>query len=446
MAKQKKTAAGSKAKDRELYYLEGFYNEHATEALDGALPAVGFSPQKPPYGLYAEKFSATSFTSPRANNFRNWFYRIRPSVVKGDFHPIERNYIRSGPINTADLTPNPIRWDPLPVPNQATDFIEGIYTIAANGRVGIEGLAIHLYVVNKSMKNRFYACNDGELLILPQTGGLIAHTECGVIKIVPGEMCVIPRGMKFRIVLQDDYSRGYLCENYGAKFRLPERGLVGSDGFANDRDFFAPVAAYEDREGNYELVNKFMGNLFACDIHHSPLDVVAWIGTSFPYKYDLSRFNSINTVSYDHPDPSIFTVLTSDSDTKGVANIDFVIFPPRWMVAENTFRPPWYHRNVMSEFMGLICGSYDGKGEGFLPGGSSLHNCMVPHGPDTAAFTWGSTAELGPTRYEDTMAFMFESRYVIQPTEFAMSSPQRQLDYTGCWQDLKKYFDPEKKD
>ena len=445
MVEQKNTNANPNQKFGDLIYQSGFYNEHSTEVLVGALPEGGFSPQKLAYGLYAEKFSVTSFTAPRDRNFRNWFYRIKPSVVKGDFYPIDKKHVRSAPISDAEITPNPIRWDPLPIPNQPIDFVDGMHTMAANGRVGVEGFAVHLYTANKSMQHRFYACNDGELLILPQLGGLLAHTECGVIDISPGEVCVIPRGMKFRIVLQDDHSRGYICENYGAKFRLPERGPVGSDGFANDRDFLSPVASYEDREGDFELVNKFMGNLFACDIHHSPLDVVAWIGTAFPYKYDLSRFNTMNTVSYDHPDPSIFTVLTSDSDTIGVANIDFVIFPPRWMVAENTFRPPWYHRNVMSEFMGLIYGKYDAKVEGFIPGGASLHNCMAAHGPDAEAFSNGSTSELHPVRYTDTMAFMFESRYVIQPTKFAMEISQRQGGYTQCWQDLKKNFDPKKK-
>ncbi len=424
----------------QLQYMSGFGNEHCSEALAGALPEGQFSPQKVAYGLYTEKFSATAFTAPRSSNFRNWFYRIRPSVVQGDFQRIDNGLIRSGPITEIETPPNPLRWDPLPIPDEPKDFIDGLVTIAANGNVGIAGIGIHMYLANQSMQDRFFYNSDGELLIVPQQGAFRAHTECGVLDVKPGEICVIPRGIKFRVVLPDGPSRGYICENYGGQLQLPERGPVGSDGFANDRDFLTPVASYEDREGDYQLVNKFMGNLYNCDIGHSPLDVVAWIGTAVPYKYDLSRFNTMNTVTYDHPDPSIFTVLSSQSDTAGVANVDFVIFPPRWVVAENTFRPPWYHRNLMSEFMGLIYGMYDAKPEGFVPGGASLHNSMTAHGPDMGAFEGASNANLQPTRYEDTMAFMFESRFIIQPTKFALEAVQRQKNYIDCWQGLKKNF------
>ncbi len=424
----------------QLRYMPGFGNEHCSEALAGALPEGQFSPQKVAYGLYTEKFSATAFTAPRSSNFRNWFYRIRPSVVQGEFQRIDNGLIRSGPITEIETPPNPLRWDPLPIPDEPKDFIDGLVTIAANGNVGIAGIGIHMYLANQSMQDRFFYNSDGELLIVPQQGAFRAHTECGVLDVKPGEICVIPRGIKFRVVLPDGPSRGYICENYGGQLQLPERGPVGSDGFANDRDFLTPVASYEDREGDYQLVNKFMGNLYNCDIGHSPLDVVAWIGTAVPYKYDLSRFNTMNTVTYDHPDPSIFTVLSSQSDTAGVANVDFVIFPPRWVVAENTFRPPWYHRNLMSEFMGLIYGMYDAKPEGFVPGGASLHNSMTSHGPDVGAFEGASNTNLQPTRYEDTMAFMFESRFIIQPTKFALEAVQRQKNYIDCWQGLKKNF------
>lgn len=424
----------------QLQYMSGFANEHCSEALVGALPEGQFSPQKVAFGLYAEKFTATAFTAPRASNFRNWFYRIRPSVIQADFHRIDNGLIRSGPITEIETPPNQLRWDPLPIPEKPQDFIDGLVTIAANGSVGVTGIGIHMYLANQSMQDRFFYNSDGELLIVPQQGAFRAHTECGVLEVRPGEICVIPRGMKFRVVLPDGPSRGYVCENYGGQLQLPERGPVGSDGYANDRDFLAPVAAYEEREGDFELVTKFMGNLHSCDIGHSPLDVVAWVGTAAPYKYDLARFNTMNTVSYDHPDPSIFTVLSSQLDTPGVANVDFVIFPSRWMVAENTFRPPWYHRNLMSEFMGLIYGMYDAKPEGFVPGGASLHNSMTSHGPDLGAFEGASNAGLKPTRYEDTLAFMFESRFVIQPTKFALEAVQRQKDYINCWQDLKKNF------
>ncbi|HEX6160150.1 MAG TPA: homogentisate 1,2-dioxygenase domain-containing protein, partial [Thermoanaerobaculia bacterium] len=269
------------------------------------------------------------------------------------------------------------------------------------------------------------------------------RTELGHVEVKPGEIAVIPRGTKFRVELQGDDARGYLCENFGAPFRLPDLGPIGANGLANPRDFLSPVAAYEEVEGDFELIAKFGGTLWSARIDHSPLDVVAWHGNYAPYKYDLARFNAINTVSFDHPDPSIFTVLTSPSDTPGTANCDFVIFPPRWMVAENTFRPPYFHRNVMNEYMGLIYGEYDAKAEGFVPGGGSLHNCMSGHGPDAATFEAASNAKLEPRYLGETLAFMFETRYVIRPTRFALETPLLQRDYWRCWQGIQKHFKPE---
>ena len=431
------------AAKNKLDYMTGYNNEFATEAAPGALPVGMNSPQRAPLGLYAEKFSATAFTAPSAQNFRSWFYRIRPSVIHGDFKSIDAGLIRTSPIDEAVTTPNQLRWDPLPMNDEPADFIDGLATVAANGDTRAQtGIGIHIYRANKSMDERFFYNSDGELLIVPEQGGLTIHSECGVLAIGPGEIAVMPRGIKFRVVLPDGMARGYVCENYGARLALPERGPIGSDGLANSRDFEAPVAAYEDREGSFELITKLAGNLFACDIGHSPLDVVAWHGNLTPYKYDLRRFNAIGSISYDHPDPSIFTVLTSQSDTPGTANVDFVIFPPRWLVMEGTFRPPWYHRNVMSEYMGLIYGAYDAKtGGGFVPGGSSLHNCMSAHGPDADAFEHASNASLAPQKLEDTMAFMFESRYLIQPTIYAMQSEALQDDYRHCWDGLKKNFE-----
>jgi homogentisate 1,2-dioxygenase len=424
-------------------YLSGFGNQHSTEALPGALPIGRFSPQKCRYGLYAEKFSSTAFTATRAANRRTWFYRIRPSVLHEPYRRIADGLIRSAPLAEAKTPPSQMRWDPLPIREEPLDFIEGLVTMAGNGNVHDQaGMAIHMYCASRSMRDRFFYNADGELLIVPQQGRLAAYTECGVLHVAPGEFLAVPRGMKFRVELPDGPVRGYVCENYGAAFTLPERGPVGSDGFANDRDFLAPAASFEDREGEFELVCKFDGGLYAAGIGHSPLDVVAWTGNSVPYKYDLSRFNAMGSVSYDHPDPSIYTVLTSPSFIPGTANVDFVVFPPRWMVAEDTFRPPWYHRNVMSEFMGLIHGVYDAKPSGFAPGGASLHNCMSPHGPDADAFEEASSGALQPARYEASLAFMFESRLVIRPTRFALECPERQPDYTNCWGRLHRHFDP----
>ena len=420
-----------------LQYQTGFGNEFATEALPNALPQSQNSPQKVAYGLYAEQLSGTAFTAPRHQNRRSWLYRIRPSVLHKPFRQIANGLLRSAPFNELPPTPNQLRWDALPLPSAPTDFVAGLMTIAGN-----DGIGIHIYVANRSMEERFFYNADGELLIVPQLGRLRVHTELGILDVAPTEICVIPRGVKFRVVLLDEQARGYLCENYGALFRLPDLGPIGANGLANARDFQTPVAAYEDREGDFKLIAKFGGNLWEAEIGHAPLDVVAWHGNYAPYKYDLTRFNTINTVSFDHPDPSIFTVLTSPTDTPGTANCDFVIFPARWMVAEHTFRPPYFHRNIMNEYMGLIVGVYDAKEQGFVPGGGSLHNCMSAHGPDADTFAKASNAALAPQRYENTLAFMFESRAVFCPTKFALETPALQRSYFECWQGLPKQFQP----
>jgi homogentisate 1,2-dioxygenase len=424
-----------------LRYQSGFGSELASEALPGALPQGRNSPQKVPYGLYAEQLSGTAFTAPRHLNRRSWLYRIRPASMHGSFQALNSGLLRSAPFDAANVSPNQLRWDPLPMPVAPTDFIDGLATLAGNGDAGAQaGMAIHLYAANRSMHERFFYNADGELLVLPQQGCLRVKTEMGQLDVKPGELAVLPRGIRFCVELPDGLARGYICENYGASLRLPELGPIGSNGLANPRDFLTPVAAFDEREGQFELVAKFGGQLWAAEIGHSPLDVVAWHGNYAPYKYDLALFNTINTVSFDHPDPSIFTVLTSPSDTAGTANVDFVIFPPRWMVAENTFRPPWFHRNLMSEYMGLIHGAYDAKAEGFVPGGGSLHNCMSGHGPDAPTFERASQVELAPHRIENTLAFMFESRYVIRPTSYALTMPELQKNYLECWQGLKKNF------
>jgi homogentisate 1,2-dioxygenase len=422
-------------------YLSGFNNEFTTEALEGALPEGRNSPQRVKYGLYAEQLSGAPFTVPRGMQKRSWLYRIRPSVLHEPFSAIDCGSL-AGSFNDVPVSPNQLRWDPLPLPEEPTDLVQGLTTIAGNGDpLSASGIAIHIYSANRSMTERYFYDADGDLLIVPERGALILRTEMGVVDIKPGEIALIPRGVRFRVELVGDEARGYVCENFGLPFRLPDLGPIGSNGLANPRDFLAPVAAYEELEGDFELVTKFGGRLWSARIDHSPLDVVAWHGNYTPYKYDLSRFNTINTVSFDHPDPSIFTVLTSPTDTVGTANCDFVIFPPRWMVGEDTFRPPYFHRNIMNEYMGLIYGTYDAKAEGFLPGGGSLHNCMSGHGPDSATFEAASSAKLEPRYAGETLAFMFESRFVIRPTRFAMETPALQRDYWRCWQGLKKQFE-----
>jgi homogentisate 1,2-dioxygenase len=424
-----------------LRYQIGFANHFATEAVPNTLPVGRNSPQRVAHGLYAEQLSGTAFTAPRAANRRSWLYRMRPAAVHGEFTRLEHRYLTNR-FDAAPTSPNQLRWNPLPIPGTPTDFIDGLVTVAVNGSPESQsGAAIYWYIANRSMRDRFFYDADGELLIVPQLGRLRLATELGVLDIEPQEIAVIPRGVRFRVELLDAQARGYVCENFGAPFRLPDLGPIGSNGLANPRDFETPVAAYEQRDGHFELVAKFLGSTWSAPIEHSPLDVVAWHGNYAPYKYDLRRFNAIGSISFDHPDPSIFLVLQSPSDTPGVDTIDFVIFPPRWLAMGDTFRPPWFHRNVASEFMGLICGEYDAKAEGFSPGGSSLHNCMSGHGPDAATFDKASGADTSvPHRVSDTMAFMFETRHVIRPTQFALDSPQLQRNYAHCWQGLPRHF------
>jgi homogentisate 1,2-dioxygenase len=424
-------------------YQSGWGNEFATEAIAGALPVGRNSPQRVAYGLYAEQISGTAFTAPRSHNRRTWFYRIRPGAVHEPFQRIDNGRSTSD-FTQAQTPPNQLRWDPIPIPQQPTDFCEGWVTMGGNGEpAAMSGCGIHIYVANRSMTDRFFMDADGELLIVPQQGRLELHTEMGVLEVEPQEIAVIPRGVRFRVELPDGSARGYLCENFGAPFRLPDLGPIGSNGLANPRDFLAPVAAFEDRTGSFELVNRFMGNLWSARIHHSPLDVVAWHGNYTPYKYDLRRFNVMGSISFDHPDPSIFLVLQSQTDTPGVDSIDFVVFAPRILAMRDTFRPPWFHRNVASEFMGLIAGVYDAKAQGFVPGGASLHNCMAGHGPDAQTFERASQADTTVAHViENTMAFMFETKLPIRPTPFALRATELQPDYWTCWQGLQRHFTP----
>lgn len=420
-------------------YLSGFKNIFESEAISGALPRQN-SPQRAPMGLFAEQFSGSAFTRQRAHNLKTWMYRINPSVKQGNFFNIKRpeNFL-SAPITTL-CPPNQFRWSKLDIPNEPTDFLDGIVTIAANGSItGLNGSAIHIYRATKSMDRIFYN-SDAEMLIVPQDGDLLIKTELGELQIEPQEIALIPRGIKFQVKLLGKNAYGYINENYGAPFELPELGPIGSNGLANPRDFLAPVAKFENIQDEFALICKFEGEFWQANLKHSPFDVVAWHGNCVPFKYDLRKFNTIGSISYDHPDPSIFTVLTSPTNTVGMANVDFVIFPPRWLVAENTFRPPWFHRNLMSEYMGLIIGKYDAKEGGFVPGGGSLHNRMTSHGPDGAVLEKAMSKELTPEFVGDTMAFMFESCMTWRVTDFALGTDKLQKDYLECWQNIPILF------
>ena len=415
-----------------LQYMSGFGGHFESEAVAGALPKGRNSPQRPAFGLYAEQLSGSAFTAPRHENRRSWLYRMRPTADHRPFVEYDGSPLFEARPTEAALAPNRLRWDsPTDLP-QGKDFVDGLVAML-NARVpeDLEGCAVHLYRAQRSMEDRVFADADGELLIIPQQGAIELRTELGRLEIGPGDVALIPRGMKFRVRLLEGDATGYVAENYGLPFRLPELGPIGANGLANPRDFEVPVAAYEDSDEPTEVVQKYLGKLWTTTLDHSPLDVVAWHGNYIPWRYDLDRFNVMGTVSFDHPDPSIFTVLTSPSNVPGRANADFVIFPPRWMVAEDTFRPPWFHRNVMSEAMGLIYGAYDAKADGFAPGGLSLHNLMSGHGPDLDSWKKASAVELEPAKIENALAFMVETCWPYRPTQFALD--RSQPDYDSAW-------------
>jgi homogentisate 1,2-dioxygenase len=419
----------------------GFGNHFSSEARANTLPADQNSPQKMQSGLYAEQLSGSAFTAPRHANLASWLYRIRPSVMHKPY-VLQKELTEKTLFKPKHINPNQMRWNPLPSSGTGQDFLESLRTVCGVGSATEQrGLHIHLFAFDQPMKQRYLMNADGEFLFVAQSGSFQVKTEMGWLEAEPGEIIVVPRGMKFQVNPLSTVCRGYLGENFGAPFRLPELGPIGANGLAHRRHFLTPSAAFEDLDGKFELLGKFSDQWWSAEMGHSPLDVVAWHGNYVPYKYDLRKFNTINTVSFDHPDPSIFTVLTSASDTPGVANVDFVIFPPRWMVAEHTFRPPYFHRNCMSEYMGLIHGVYDAKTSGgFVPGGGSLHNYYSAHGPDSDTFEKASGAELHPHKIENTLAFMFESRAPYMVTDFAMQSGFAQEDYQDCWQGFKKHF------
>ena len=424
--------------------MSGFGNHFETEALPGALPVGQNSPQKLNYGLYAEQLSGTAFTAPNHENRRTWCYRILPSVKHtGRFEAIEVPQWKSAPNAPTSAAPlGQYRWDPLPDPADDRTWITGMHTMTTAGDVNTQtGMASHAYVVTSSMTDDYFSSADGELLVVAQAGSLRFVTELGVLDVEPAEIVLLPRGLVYRVEVLDGPARGFVCENYGQAFDLPDRGPIGANGLANPRDFLAPVAAYEDRAAPSTITLKWCGQFHRCETGRSPLDVVAWHGNHVPMKYDLRNYSPVGSILFDHPDPSIFTVLTAPSGLAGTANIDFVLFRERWLVAEGTFRPPWFHKNVMSEFMGNLYGEYDAKATGFVPGGMSLHNLMLPHGPDGQAFDAASNAELAPAKLDNTMSFMFETRFPQHLTDFAANEAPMQPDYADCWNDIEKKFD-----
>ena len=423
-------------------YMPGFGNDFETEVLPGALPQGMNSPQKCNYGLYGEQLSGTAFTADPPE--RTWCYRIHPSVKHSHrYTKVDLPYWKSAPHVDPDVASlGQYRWDPVAHDGQALTWLSGMRTMTTAGDVNTQvGMASHVYLVTESMVDSYFFSADSELLVVPQEGKLRFATELGIIDLEPQEIAILPRGLVYRVEVLEGPARGFVCENYGQKFELPGRGPIGANCMANPRDFKAPVAAYEDREVASTLTVKWCGQFHETKIGQSPLDVVAWHGNYAPYKYDLKSYCPVGAILFDHPDPSIFTVLTAPSGVPGTANIDFVLFRERWMVAENTFRPPWYHKNIMSELMGNIYGQYDAKPQGFVPGGMSLHNMMLPHGPDKNAFEGASNSNLGPEKLENTMSFMFETRFPQHLTEFAAKEAPLQDDYIDCWTDIEKKFD-----
>ena len=427
-----------------LQYMSGFGNDFETEALPEALPQGMNSPQKCNYGLYGEQISGTAFTAPQGQNERTWCYRIRPSVKHTHrFSRVELPYWKSAPHILPDVASlGQYRWDPISAPTKGLTWLTGMRTMTTAGDVNIQtGMASHIYLVTESMQDAYFYSADSEMLIVPQEGHLRFCTELGILDVAAQEIAILPRGLVYRVEVLKGPARGFVCENYGQKFALPNRGPIGANCLANRRDFKTPVAAYEDRDVPSTVTVKWAGRFHETQIDHSPLDIVAWHGNYAPVKYDLKTYCPVGAVLFDHPDPSIFTVLTAPSGIEGTANVDFVLFRDRWLVAENTFRPPWYHKNVMSELMGNIYGQYDAKPKGFLPGGMSLHNMMLPHGPDQNSFEHATKADLVPNKLADTMVFMFETRFPQHLTQFAATEAPLQGDYVDCWVDLKKRFD-----
>ena len=423
----------------ELNYQSGFGNQFETEAESGVLPLGQNSPQKVKGDLYTEQITGTAFTAPRSSMRRSWVYRIRPSVQHlTNLQPIDPGLIRTGADREGSPTATQLRWDPFPSISSDSNWLTGLTTVATNGNSELQtGGAVHHFAATQSMGDTAFVNTDGELMLVPYMGRLLLETEMGHLEISPGHIAVIPRGIKFSVDLLDEMARGYVCENYGAAFSLPEHGLVGVDANALPRDFEYPVARYDDDHPPTKLVAKISGALFANDLQHSPFDVVACHGNLAPYRYELRRFCALGPVIFDHPDPSIWTLLSSPSDTPGTANLDFILFREHWRVAENTFRPPWFHSNVMSELMALIEGVYDAKAEGFVPGGISIHNSFIPHGPDSDAFKSATEADLAPTKGPDSLAVMWESRYRWVPTSWAMALSELQDDYPERWSELK---------
>ncbi|KAH7114315.1 homogentisate 1,2-dioxygenase-like protein [Dendryphion nanum] len=428
-------------------YQSGFGNSFESEAVPGTIPKGQNSPRCVRFGLYAEQMTATAFVAPRHLNKKAWLYRARPAVAHQGFTDLpdnpdtESNFL---PINPrVHLSPTQLAWLPFDIPTDGEiDFVSGLKTIAGSGDPTLrEGLSISTFLANASMNKRAAVNSDGDMLIVPQQGALDIQTEFGMLFVQPGEIAVIQRGQRYKVNLPDGPTRGYILEIWGSNFQLPELGPLGANGLANSRDFLHPVAKYEIEVAPWEIIYQLGGKFFKSKQNHSPFDVVAWHGNYVPYKYDLTKFVNVGSISVDHIDPSIFCVLTAPSRDPSAPLADFLIFSPRWDVASHTYRPPYYHRNAASELMGLIYGEYAGRSDEFQPGGVSFECGFVPHGVAYEEFKAASAAPPPEMQIsKGAVAFMMESSRPFTITDWAWNSEKKHEHEPKMWDDLVDNF------
>ncbi|KAK0434287.1 homogentisate 1,2-dioxygenase [Armillaria borealis] len=405
-------------------YQVGFGNRFASEAIPGILPQGQNHPQKNKYGLYMEGMTGSPFVAPRPQNLHAFMYRIRPSldhkkfVRLPDSPDMESNFLPTNP--KVHISPTQLNWAPPPFPSSKdeVDFIAGLKTIGGNGEpTAREGLALHIYLANADMKNKAFCDSDGDMLVVPQQGRLDVQTEFGRMMVRPGELMVIQKGMKFKVSLPDGPSRGYVQEIFGSHFELPDLGPIGGHGMANPRDFEVPLASFEIDETSWE--GKIGGQLFSAAQDHIPFDVVAWQGNYVPYKYAMEKFIFVGSVSKDHLDPSVFTVLTAKSKATGIPLVEILTVSERWNVASDTFRPPYYHRNNATEILCFISGERGGR---YVPGGIVLQTVFCPHGPPPEVHKAAIVAELKPERIsKGSMAIAIETPMILSMTDYAMN-------------------------
>ena len=422
-------------------YLSGFGNALSSEAREGVLPPRQNTPRKVPFGLYAEQINGTGFTLERAHNQRVWLYRLRPQIVVSGWEKLPASQF-VGRFDEGSVSPELLRFAPQAWPETDVDFIGGLVTFAGAGDPCAKtGFAIHQYAASVDMVRRAAANLDGDLLVVPQEGALRVQTELGWLLVSPGEILILPRGIRFRVELPDGRARGFVGELFNGHYRLPERGLVGANGLADERHFRAPVASFEDLEAPYEIVHKQGGDLWRTTVNASPFDVVAWHGRYAPFKFDLMDFNAYWGANWDHSDPSILTVLTSPHDDHGRNAVDFAVFRGRWDATQDTFRPPYMHRNSAVEFNAVIK-SPRTKGA-YRPGAVTYTPYLMPHGVSVSGYeaAVGQSDEHAnePRRSsDDELWIQFESTYLLRVMPWILDSPQRDRAYTGQFEGFRK--------